>query len=331
MARVGMASRAECVARNGFHPSGIFGGFGAASVAAKLFRLSQDQILSAWGLVLSSASGSMQFSEEADTSAVKQLHLAHAAQAGMTAAELVIHGIQGPRHAIAGRYGICRLFSDNPNFEQLDRPLFAPLQIHDVVIKLYPSCRMCHAAIDALRQCTDDFSLSWKMVRRIRIFGPAKLLSQHMQRRPRSMSAAQYSLPYTIAAAIRFGGESIEPFFDVNLDDQNTLDLVDKVDVLTDACFDAAFPAHIGSKVELHLIDGTMRRAAILDSRGTIANPALDEDFTNKFSNLMMQATVEQSQIEKIQAETQALPYANDLSGLLSALRFLRGESGAPP
>jgi 2-methylcitrate dehydratase PrpD len=45
----------------GFHPTATAGTFGAAAAVAKLFRLSPDQIVSAFGVSGSQAAGSLQF------------------------------------------------------------------------------------------------------------------------------------------------------------------------------------------------------------------------------------------------------------------------------
>ncbi|WP_158569791.1 MULTISPECIES: MmgE/PrpD family protein [unclassified Duganella] len=320
MARTGMAVRAAAIASNGFHPTGVLGGFGAAATAARLFRLPYEDLLAAWGLVLSAAGGSMQFSEEASASGVKQLHAARAAQEGIRAVDMVMHGIRGPIRAIEGRYGACQLFGGKPDFSRLDTTLSTQLQIHQVTIKLYPSCRMCHSAIDALRQCTDNFTLDWKTIERIQIFGPAKLLAQHMQRRPQSMSAAQYSLPYTVAAALRFRGESIEPFEHWNLNDEETLTLLDKVAVVLDPCLDHAFPAHLGSKVALTLTNGTLREATVLDSRGTPWRPLTDAEVTSKFTALTSQAGITQSHISQLETAVRATREAPNLGQLQMAL-----------
>ena len=74
MARAGMAAGAADIIEHGFHPTALFGGFGAATAAAKLYGLDAAGMAQAWGLVLSAAGGSMQFSQDASGTTVKRLH-----------------------------------------------------------------------------------------------------------------------------------------------------------------------------------------------------------------------------------------------------------------
>ena len=71
----------------GFHPTALFAGFGAAATAAHLLRLAPKQLAQAWGLMLSMAGGSMQFSQEPEGTTVKRLHGGYAALHGVLAAE----------------------------------------------------------------------------------------------------------------------------------------------------------------------------------------------------------------------------------------------------
>ena len=72
MTRIGTAANASHVIEFGFHPTALFGGFGAAAAAAKLRGLDSEGLRCAWGHALSMASGSMQFSDETTGTAVKR-------------------------------------------------------------------------------------------------------------------------------------------------------------------------------------------------------------------------------------------------------------------
>jgi len=99
MTRVGMAAHAHRVIQDGYHPTALFGGFGAAAAAACLLNLDEHGLARAWGHVLSLAGGSMQFSDEREGTTVKRLHAGYAAQNGVLAAELAQRGISAPARA----------------------------------------------------------------------------------------------------------------------------------------------------------------------------------------------------------------------------------------
>ena len=286
MARAGMATGAEEVIERGFHPTALFGGFGAATAAAKLYGLDADGLAQAWGLVLSASGGSMQFSQDASGTTVKRLHAGYGTQHGTMAAEHARLGIAGPARAFDGRYGLCALFGANPRPERLERAAGVPFQIHRISLKPYPCCRLFHSTIDALREVTEEFSTPHEAIAEITVGGPDILVSQHMLRRPQSVMAAQYSLPYAMGASIICGPGRHEAYEEDRLADPRILALADRVDAVGDSGMQAAFPIHFGSWVELTTADGGRRRADVLDSRGTPARPLDADDIIEKIAGL---------------------------------------------
>ena len=287
MARAGMAAGAAEVIEHGFHPTALFGGFGAATAAGKLYGLDAVRMAQAWGLVLSAAGGSMQFSQDASGTTVKRLHAGYGAQHGTMAAEHARLGIAGPARAFDGRYGLCALFGLNPRPELLERRAGEPFQIHRISLKPYPCCRLFHSTIDALREVTEDFSTPDEAVAGIKVGGPDILVSQHMLRRPQSVMAAQYSLPYALGASIVCGPSRYEGYEEERLADPRILAIADRVEAVADGAMQAAFPAHFGSWVELAAPDGTRRRSEVLDSRGTPARPLTADSIGDKIRGLL--------------------------------------------
>ena len=292
MARAGMAC-GPSIMHHGFHPTALFGGFGAATTAAKLLDLPAGTIVEAWGLMLSMAGGSMQFSQDPHGTVVKRLHGGYGAHNGQIAVDLARRGIAGPARAFDGVYGLCALFSQAPDLTRLDRPAGAPFEIHRISFKPYPSCRLFHSTIDALRTVTDGFTAANDAIARIVVGGPAIFASQHMMTRPASMMAAQYSLPYVLGAALVEGPYAEHAFAESRLGDARILALGDRVEAVTDDAMDKAFPAHFGSWVEVSFRDGKTRRAAVLDSYGTPANPMDDAALRGKFAGLVAGGTAD--------------------------------------
>ncbi len=287
MARVGMATGAGTMIEAGFHPTALFGGFGAATTAGKLHGLSADDMVRAWGLMLSTAGGSMQFSEDPHGTTVKRLHAGYGAHNGTMAAELARLGIAGPAQAFDGRYGLCALYGAQPDPSRLSRTEGAPYEIHRISLKPYPCCRLFHSTIDALREVTDDFTTADSAIATLRVGGPDIMVTQHMMRRPSSVMAAQYSLPFALGAALAYGPTRYDGYTEERLADSRILALADKVEAVADRAMQAAFPEHFGSWVELVDRDGTTRRADVLDSHGTPARPMSTEAIAEKVEGLL--------------------------------------------
>ena len=291
MARLGMATGAADVLERGFHPTALFGGFGAAAAAAKLYRLGAATLAEAWGLMLSMAGGSMQFSQDPHGTTVKRLHGGYGAHHGIIAAQLAALGIAGPAKAFDGVYGLCRMFGFNPQVARLDRAPDDPFEIHRVSLKPYPCCRLFHSTIDALGVVTDDFNVAPDDIEGITVGGPAVLVTQHMMKRPTSMMAAQYSLPYTLGASLADGPYAHEAFAPERLNDRAILAIGDRVEAVRDESMEKAFPKHYGSWVELRLKSGATRRKDVLDSYGTPANPMPPDAIAEKFKGLVAAAS----------------------------------------
>jgi 2-methylcitrate dehydratase PrpD len=290
MARAGMACGPD-IMHHGFHPTALFGGFGAATAAAKLFELPAQSIVETWGLMLSMAGGSMQFSQDPHGTVVKRLHGGYGAHNGTMAAQLAALGIAGPSQAFDGTYGLCKLFSGTPDLDRLTRPADAPYEIHRISFKPYPSCRLFHSTIDALREVTDGFSAANDDIEKIVVGGPAVFETQHMMYRPTSMMAAQYSLPFVLGAALVAGPYTEQVFADENLGDTKVLAISDRVSAVIDDKLEKAFPAHFGSWVEVTFKGGETRQKEVMDSYGTPANPMDNAALLEKFTGLVTGAT----------------------------------------
>ena len=285
--RIGAATGAGSMIEEGFHPTALFGSFGAATAAAHLMGLDAETLNRAFGLALSMAGGSMQFAEDSVATSVKRLHGGYSAHHGVLAAELAASGLAGPAMAFDGRYGLCQLYGVKPDLARLGRRAGAPREIHRISFKPYPCCRLFHSTIDALEEATDGFALDRARIRRIKVGGPTIMATQHMQRRPRSVMAAQYSLPHALAASLLYGPRSVEGYAEAAMNNPEVHRLADRIEAETDAAMESAFPAHFGSTVTLELEGGTPRKVVVLDSLGTPARPMTRESLIGKFDQLI--------------------------------------------
>lgn len=287
MTRIGVASNAAMVVHEGFHPTALFGVFGAATAAAILMNLDKPALLRAWGHALSLAGGSMQFSDETRGTTVKRLHAGFAARNGIMAADLAAMGVEAPSRALDGKYGFLKMFARHATPEHLDIPASAALQIHQTSFKPYACCRLFHALIDALRQVTDGFNLPLEAISQIYVRAPTVVFEQHMMRRPTSTMAAQYSLPFAVGASLVYGPERVDAYAEDKLDDARILSIADRVDGQPDANIEAHFPKQMGAGVDLTLANGTRRTDVVMDCKGTAANPMSDGDLDAKIAGLV--------------------------------------------
>lgn len=307
MARIGMAANAPEGMEAGFHPTAILGGFGAAAAAARLMDLDAEGMQTAWGHVLSLTGGSMQFSDEPRGTMVKRCHAGYAAMNGVLAAEMAGCGISAPLQALDGKYGYLRLYGKHARPERLAGRAGAPLEIHRISLKPYSCCRLFHSLIDGLGEVTEGHRTDLATIERIHVRGPQAIPDQHMLRRPGSVMAAQYSLPFVVGATLVYGPTRYDAYREERLDDPRILAIADLVEASGDAEIEKHFPEHFGTAVDLTLKDGAVRSATILDSIGTPARPMSLADIKAKAIGLVAQVDRD-FDIEALDAAIRALP-----------------------
>ena len=212
MARIGRASTSPEVTERGFHATCLFGPFGAATAAGKLNGLDADGITRAWGLALSMAGGAQQFAHEPQGTMIKRMHAGLPAMHGILAADLSALGVTAPAKPLEGPLGFYHLYSKHVKPEHLGRADGAPLQIHAVSFKPYSCCRKFHGMIDALEIATEGFKLDPEKIVKIDAFSPGNAIKKHAIRRPDSVMAAQYSMPYIVAATLAKGPQDYGAF-----------------------------------------------------------------------------------------------------------------------
>jgi 2-methylcitrate dehydratase PrpD len=318
MARIGIATRAERVIAAGYHPTAVYGVFGAATAAGKLLGFTPDQLSCAWGHALSLSAGSMQFSQEAVGAEVKRVHAGYAARNGTLAAQMSAAGVSAPLRSLDGKYGFLALYGHEPMSEALVTMGARGLAIHDISIKPYACCRLLHSMIDGLRTTTSGFTVSSDQIKRILVRGPRKLEEQHMVTRPQTSMAAQYSLPFTVGATLAFGPDRFDAFEPTNLSDPRILSWADRVEVQADADLEASYPEHFGTEVAITFTDGTERVERVLDSVGTPTNPMTADTLRFKAKGLVGKR-LEGPAFDRLVSEVRALAGAENVAALQRA------------
>ena len=273
MARIGKASTSPEVAERGFHATCLFGPFGAATVAAKLKGLDGAGLARAWGHALSMTGGSAQFAHEPEGTMVKRLHAGIPAMHGVLAADLARLGMTAPVQPLEGPLGFYHLYSENPRREFLARETGARLQIHEVSFKPYSCCRKFHSLIDCLAIATDGFTLDTGTIEKIDVYSPGNAIKKHAIRRPASVMAAQYSMPYIVAATLAYGPKAYGAFETKYHRDPAIIGLIDRTEAHHDTRLDAHLPDRMASGVVLHLAGGSQRKAEVIDALGSPDRP----------------------------------------------------------
>lgn len=288
-----VATRLASVAKGGFHqtgfhPTGLIGAFACALIAGKLKGLTPKQLVSAQGITLSLASGSLEFLQ--DGAWTKRLHPGWAGAVGITAAALARNGFFGPKAAYEGRFG---LYASHlgPLAEACDLGLATEglgevWEVTQVAVKPLPACHFTHACADAAMALRAEHGLTPDQIDRVRALIPAEVVKTvcepvHHKKKPQNSYDAQFSIPFAVASGLvhgRFGLAELEP---EALANPQTLDLAEKVDYEIDP--NSAFPKYYSGEVIVKLKDGRELGHREHVNRGASDRPLSEEEIVAKF------------------------------------------------
>ena len=243
----------------GFHPTATAGTFGAAAAAAKLFGLSKEQIVSAFGVSGSQAAGSLQFLQNGAWN--KRYQVGAAAMNGVIAATLAGNAFLGSSEAVEGKHGLLVGYSDDAHPDKAVAGLGSIYETLKIGVKPYPSCRYTHAAIDAIIAMRREHNLTPDQISRVEIGlhrnGITLTGDAATKRHPTSIVGGQFSMFFTGAVALdqgRFGWDDYTRLGDPALDA-----LADKFDVIQDDRLEGKTHP-FGARVAITTADGVHER-----------------------------------------------------------------------
>ena len=308
----------QALIERGVHPTASLGVFGATAAAGRLLMLDRASMTSALGIAASMSGGLMQFSQDPAGTMVKRLYGGLPAERGVLAAHLAAAGYTGPRESIEGRFGVARVLADR-EIAADSSTNGATFAISEVSVKLYACCRNFHALIDAAQACREASRIAIDDLERIEVRGPRAMIDHHLEARPRSTMAAQYSLPFTTAVALLGDPSDPEAFGERARDDASLLALADKVQPIHDDAFQRAFPAHFGGAIAIVRRDGSRTDRRVLDSKGTPARPADRSTLHAKFA-AMTAARLDDIARDRVLAAVGRLDRAPTVDELVLAL-----------
>ncbi|MGE0453147.1 MAG: MmgE/PrpD family protein [Vicinamibacteria bacterium] len=272
----------------GWHATSICGTLGVAVAAARLYGLGAEGIGHALGIAASMGSGIIEGNRAGGS--VKRLHCGWAAHAGLVAAQCAREGLTGPASALEGRFGFYQAFCGGQFDErELTDGLGERFALPGVFYKPYPANHFTHAGIDAavrLRgrvrpQDVAEIALGVATPTLRTIAEP-----REQKIRPQSGYHAQFSGPFTVAAALIGGGGlgvALSDFSDENARDPRYLELAAKVTPYAEPECDAIFPNQFPAVLRVRTHDGRELVEKVLENRGGPGNPLSPEELTLKF------------------------------------------------
>ena len=254
-----------------FHTTGTAGTLAAAAAVGRLLRLDAGQMAHAFGSAGTQAAGLWEFLREAADS--KQLHTAHAASAGLTAAYLAADGFTGARRIFEGAQGMGAAFSRDADPARLVDRLGERWALAETSFKFHASCRHTHPAADALLHAMRTNGLVAADIESVTAHvhqGAIDVLGPVVD--PQTVHQSKFSMG-TVLGLVAVRGSAGLADFDAHWRDADVTAFRDRVAMALDADVDAAYPARWIGKVALRTRDGRTFASRVDEPKGDPGNP----------------------------------------------------------
>ncbi len=218
MCRVGLVVPGRFHARH-YHPTSLTGSFAAAAVAGRLRGLTEDQLVSAFGICGSQAGGIIEYLT--DGSWTKRLHPGWAAHAGVVATLLARSGFTGPETVFEGAHGFYQAFAGGHEAARLDEllgTLGRAWELLELTFKPYPCGSIAQPYMDCALRLRERHKIQPEQIAQIRCRtaeGPLPRLWEPL--------AAKHKPPYEIDPSIDYPRQFIGDVT-IRLDDGRLLE-----------------------------------------------------------------------------------------------------------
>ena len=324
MCRVGLAVPGRFHARH-YHPTALAGSFAAAAIAGRLHRLTEDQMVHAFGICGSQAGGIIEYL--ADGSWTKRLHPGWAAHAGVTAALLAQTGFTGPETVFEGAHGFYQAFAgghDETRLDDLLTSLGRRWEIEQLTFKPYPCGSIAHPYMDCALRLRERHRIRPDEIALVRCRtaeGPVPRLWEPLaaKQRPVNGYASKFSLPYLLAVILVKGRATLAEFTDEAVRDEPVLQVAARVRYELDPAID--YPRQFVGHVAIQLRDGRVVEERQDHPRGGPDFPMTRAELEAKFrGNAVLAVSDEQaSRVIRIVGQLAAQPQISSLTEALTA------------
>ena len=263
-----------------FHTTGTAGTVAAAVAVGRLLKLDPDRMLHAIGSAGTQAAGLWEFLRDAADS--KQLHTAHAAAAGLTAAYLAEDGFTGARRILEGVQGMAAGMSTDSDPAKLVDRLGSRWALAETSFKFHASCRHTHPAADALQAVMRDHALKASDIAQVVTHvhqGAIDVLGPVVD--PQTVHQSKFSMG-TVLALIALRNSADLANFDLALADGQVAAFRDLVTMELDEEVDSAYPQRWIGKVTVTTKDGKVYSGRVDEPKGDPGNTLSRDEIEEK-------------------------------------------------
>jgi 2-methylcitrate dehydratase PrpD len=281
-----------------WHNTATCGTFGAAAAVAKVLDLDPQRFAQALGSAGTTAAGLWEFLQDGAMS--KHLHAGQAAQNGALAAYLAREGFTGARAILEGEKGFFQAMAVDAEPGRISNRLGETFKITENSFKLYPCCGHTHTAIAAALMVRDHGAVEPDAILQVLVGTYRAALDITGNSEPTTPYQAKFSLPYVVAAALRWGRVGLREFEPAATDDPQVRSVMARLRAEVDPRLDARYPDLWPATVALRLRDGRTLRETVDRVPGEDGQALSLEDLERKFSELLAWAKAQAPEAEDV-------------------------------
>ena len=293
------------VHKAGFHPTAVFGAMGAVAGVGAMLRLSEKQLVNAFGIAGSLASGIIEYLAEGAWT--KRLHPGWAAQSGYRAVRLALAGFIGPRTVFEGQHGFFHGYANTAdgNFEAMMQGFGEQWVWPTIAFKPYACGTMAHPFIDCARKLRQR-GIRPEQIERIECDTAEGIVHRLWEplaakQAPPNGYAAKFSIPYAIAVALLKDNAGLGEYTDALAQDPALRALAAKVSYRVDPA--NPYPLQFTGHLKLTLTDGTVHEQRQDHFKGGALHPLGDDDLRHKFLANCAHARLTPAQAQALEAQ----------------------------
>jgi len=302
--------------RGGWHPTPVFGTFGATAAVGKLLGLDVRRLQMAFGIAASEASGIGSHSG----TMTKPFHSGHGARNGVVAAMLAADGFSANPNVLDGAF-FESFYGNIPSENwQLTATLGNPFHLltPGIGIKMYPSGYHLHHCFEAALQLVKKHNVTAEEIDSIELIVPRR---GHFNRPTvRTGLEGKFSYQYHVAMAILDQKLTIESFHDARALADDVRELLKKINLRIDPSIPSN-PDIVYQTVVIKLRDGKEVSAAEPLPRSHWRYPLARDEWIGKFRDNATRV-LEKPKIENIIATVDKLEELSDVTALTELIRL---------
>jgi 2-methylcitrate dehydratase PrpD len=220
----------------GWFATQLFGFIAGAVTAARLMRLTGEQMENAIGIGFNQMSGTRQMAVGAATH-MRSMQAGFSGQGAVMAADLARRGIIGGKDVVEGRFGIFKTYirSTPPDWDAIVGELgshFPLLEKHG--FKVWPACAYTRTTNAATLYLREKHRLRPEDIESITIVGGTGGTEQlceplERKRRPQTSIDGKFSIPFTTAVMMAKGNVTLRDYTAAGLADPAVLSMADRI------------------------------------------------------------------------------------------------------